>query len=81
MNKKVLISAIVITVILIGVAFYASQKKTATPSEITTAPIATTTPEVPATASSSIEADLNTIDGEGFEADINNINADINGLQ
>jgi hypothetical protein len=81
MNKKVLISAVVITIILIGVAFYASQKRTEISSEVVTAPIATTTPEVPVTGSSTLEADLNTIDGEGFEADINNINADINGLQ
>lgn len=77
MNKKILISTSVIAVILIGVVMYALQKPEEKLPEVTMTP----PPTVAATATpTGVEADLNAIDGEGFEADINSINTDIGGL-
>lgn len=76
MNKKTIISSLVIAAVLVGLAMYASQK---TNNKAIEQPPTAVAPQ-PTKTPSAVEADLNAIDAEGFEADINNINTDISGL-
>lgn len=81
MNKKIIISIVAVILIIISVVFYYSKKDMQkSPETVLTTPEQAKTPELATPEPSSIDADLNAIDGENFEADITNINEDINGL-
>jgi hypothetical protein len=80
MNKKSLIFASIIAIVLLALTLVASQKSKVKLSEnVVPAPVVTEV-QPTTTATNTIESDLTAIDATNFDEDITSINADIGGL-